>query len=71
MRAEQLRREVESAPVEVGGLFFAVTCSFGVSCSKNYGFDGELLVREADQALYRAKYAGKNRVEVSEEVSVA
>jgi diguanylate cyclase (GGDEF)-like protein len=71
VRAEQLRRQVESAPVEVAGAAFAVTCSFGVSCSKNDGFDGEALVRQADQALYRAKGAGKNRVEVSEEVTAA
>jgi diguanylate cyclase (GGDEF)-like protein len=71
VRAEQLRREVEDAPVEVGGVAFAVTSSFGVSCSGNCGFDGEALVREAGQALYRAKHAGKNRVEVSEEVTTA
>jgi diguanylate cyclase (GGDEF)-like protein len=71
VRAEQLRRQVESVPVEVAGAAFAVTCSFGVSCSKNDGFDGEALVRQADQALYRAKGARKNRVEVSEEVTAA
>jgi len=69
MRAEQLRRDVEASPVEVGGVAFAMTCSFGVGCSQNCGLDGESLVREADQALYRAKHAGKNRVEVSEAVS--
>jgi diguanylate cyclase (GGDEF)-like protein len=46
-----------------------MTCSFGVGCSQNCGLDGESLVREADQALYRAKHAGKNRAEVSEAVS--
>lgn len=71
MRAEQLRRDIEGSRVEVGGVAFALTCSFGVGYSQNCGFDGEALVREADQALYRAKRAGKNRVEVSEALSVA
>lgn len=70
-RAEQLRNAVEREPVEVGEMAFELTCSFGVSCSTTCGFDGESLVREADRALYRAKHAGKNRVEIAEAMSTA
>ncbi len=45
------------------GAAFAVTCSFGVA-QLTAGLDERLLFGAGDRALYRAKHAGKNRVEV-------
>ncbi len=43
----------------------SVTASFGVSCSTPHGhITGTELIRLADNALYRAKHAGRNRVEI-------
>jgi two-component system, cell cycle response regulator len=55
--AERLRRVVES---EAG-----ITVSLGVSSYHESLRDAEALIREADNALYRAKQNGRNRVEVS------
>lgn len=64
-RAEQLRCEIESRPIVLDGGSLNITCSFGVSCAHD-SKDCDQLVREADNALYRAKRLGKNRVECSE-----
>jgi diguanylate cyclase (GGDEF)-like protein len=65
--AERMRAAVESMFVrgarDSGGL--QVTASFGVAAAPEDGVDGEALVAAADAALYRAKRAGKNRVEVA------
>jgi diguanylate cyclase (GGDEF)-like protein len=68
-RAEQLRTAIMRDPIELddGGALH-VTCSFGVSCSKGGASDTEAIVREADDALYLAKNAGKNRIEFLETV---
>ncbi len=60
--AERLRSAIaENATGQVNGL----TCSFGVACY--HPDDGEAsLLKRADDALYRAKAAGRNQVIVSE-----
>jgi diguanylate cyclase (GGDEF)-like protein len=55
--AERLRRRVEQAP----GL--DVTLSIGVTSAAGDGVVYEALYARADEALYRAKLAGRNRVE--------
>jgi diguanylate cyclase (GGDEF)-like protein len=67
-RAEQLCRSIEAHPLEVAQESIAMTCSFGVSSSREGAYGTENLVREADRALYRAKRAGKNRTEFQEPV---
>jgi diguanylate cyclase (GGDEF)-like protein len=42
-----------------------VTVSLGVATVSGRQCDAELLIERADQALYRAKEAGRNRVEIS------
>lgn len=62
---ERLRRAVADAPFAAGGLSLAMTVSVGVAvrCADDADFDAVL--RRADAALYRAKAAGRNRVEVA------
>jgi diguanylate cyclase (GGDEF)-like protein len=60
--AEQLRLAIEALGESTGT---AVTASFGVSGSADVGLDFDGLYRAADQALYRAKRAGRDTVEMS------
>lgn len=66
-RAEQLRSAIAAAPVEHGATQIAVTASFGVAAFPCHGRTGDELIAAADSALYAAKAAGRNRVEVSAE----
>lgn len=51
-----------SAPVQIEGLDLCVTASIGVTLyPQGDQVDAEQLLRQADQAMYRAKLAGKNR----------
>lgn len=58
--AEKVRQGLAASPIEVNGLSFAVTATFGVAESD--GSSSEVLVRRADEALYEGKEAGRNRV---------
>lgn len=68
-KGETLRRAVQDGPVSVAGkdpsagVSIDVTASFGV-CSIPAGMriQPERLIDRADEALYRAKHAGRNRV---------
>jgi len=63
--AERIRVAICEEPVEVEGARIIVSASVGVS---SHGSDEvahpEILLKEADLALYRAKATGRNRVEV-------
>ncbi len=65
--AEKLRAAVEEMRVDLGqGLEVGITISLGAVSLDHAGLktaDDNLLVRLADQALYRAKQKGRNRVE--------
>ncbi|MBV8800427.1 MAG: PleD family two-component system response regulator [Alphaproteobacteria bacterium] len=62
--AERLRRSVEATPVPIsrdpGRL--NITISIGIAGSAGAGDSSEQLLHRADQALYRAKREGRNRV---------
>jgi diguanylate cyclase (GGDEF)-like protein len=65
-RAEQLREAAKNVAPEFGGkLLDGVTLSIGVSSFPEDGNEGEVLLRAADAALYRAKDQGRDRVEMS------
>ena len=66
-RAIQLKDSVKSLRVSYGGLELGpVTLSMGVSGFPTSGESPRDLLRAADEALYRAKQAGRDRVIVSE-----
>ncbi len=61
--AEQIRREVEAAEIDVGGKAIHVTVSIGVcAVGDRSGVTIAELVKSADKCLYQAKEAGRNRV---------
>lgn len=63
MIGERLRRAVEKSafPVEQATAQIPITVSIGIACSIG-GEDSAAVLRRADQALYRAKGEGRNRV---------
>jgi len=63
--AESLRQKVEAHeyPSKQGKL--KVTVSLGVATFPTHGRNKESLIESADKALYRAKDAGRNRVEMA------
>jgi two-component system, cell cycle response regulator len=63
--AERLRKCFADAPFEVDNHKLAVTASFGIVCSSQPHSSLEMLVDAADSALYRAKAAGRNRIELA------
>jgi len=57
--------EVASRPVQVDGLSLSVSASVGVSFyPQAEDTDADQLLRQADQAMYSAKLAGKNRYQL-------
>ena len=60
--AERLRRRIEETSLEEG---LRLSASFGVAVSPDDGSTPDALIRAADEAMYRAKRAGGNRVEAS------
>lgn len=58
--AEKLRKTIEHANFESVG---KVTCSFGV-CEHQVAENEEAFLKRVDEALYRAKENGRNRVEI-------
>lgn len=62
--AEEIRLAVETAAMEKDGIPLAPTISIGVAAYPDGGEELLKLVSAADEALYRAKDLGKNRVAV-------
>lgn len=60
--AETLRAAIEACPFHFKGERVTITMSIGLSAFKA-GDRSDLVIKRADQALYRAKDAGRNRVE--------
>jgi diguanylate cyclase (GGDEF)-like protein len=63
--AERIRVTIEQQPIEVDGFRIPMSVSVGVASLSKAGYTSpETLVKNADMALYQAKAAGRNRVEV-------
>jgi diguanylate cyclase (GGDEF)-like protein len=63
--AENLRAAVEAMITPAGAVSLQVTSSFGVAVFPDHAADEDALYRAADEALYRAKQGGRNRVEAA------
>jgi diguanylate cyclase (GGDEF)-like protein len=50
---------------------FQVTLSVGIASTQEFGFEADVLIGHADQALYRAKATGRNKVCAAEKSGVS
>jgi two-component system cell cycle response regulator len=62
--AERVRHDIGETRLHHEGQVVGVTASLGISCYLEGLGDVAALIERADLALYRAKSAGKNRVEL-------
>lgn len=60
--AERLRKTIADTPISDGNKKIAVTASFGVSTFSGGDESPKELIKRADEALYAAKKAGRNRI---------
>jgi len=66
--AERLRSSIEAMPFQATpGVMHTITVSIGVAYSDRRETTPEQILQAADAAMYRAKRAGRNRVEFAEE----
>jgi two-component system, cell cycle response regulator len=61
-QAERMRTKLQSSTMMVDGTELRVSASFGVTVSDGSERNPDTFVRVADEALYRAKGSGRNRV---------
>lgn len=64
--AERIRAALERSGIHPGGPRKRLTVSIGLAMLRDHADTSEALLRAADEALYRAKDAGRNRVVVAE-----
>jgi two-component system cell cycle response regulator len=62
--AERLRKSIETTPIEISRApdKISITISIGIAAWEGESDTAEALLHRADQALYRAKRSGRNRV---------
>jgi two-component system cell cycle response regulator len=62
--AERLRQSIEATPIKISRApnALTITVSIGIASSTGAPDVPDQLLRRADQALYRAKREGRNRV---------
>jgi diguanylate cyclase (GGDEF)-like protein len=62
--AERLRSEISKTPIKLKNELVHITISLGVAKATHNIHNLDHLIQKADQALYAAKLAGKNRIEI-------
>jgi diguanylate cyclase (GGDEF)-like protein len=60
--SERIRRSVAGKGMEARGLHIDTSVSLGVAAFPDHGADLRAIMNRADQAMYRSKKAGRNRV---------
>ncbi len=60
--AQACRKRIAAIDTSPTGQVFTVTASFGVAGTRACGYDFLVLLSRADDALYQAKHAGRDRV---------
>ena len=69
-RAENLRQAVKRLRIHyMDQVLSSTTISLGVASFPEHGGDGDMVIRAADQALYRAKQEGRDLVVVAAQVN--
>jgi diguanylate cyclase (GGDEF)-like protein len=63
---ERLRDAIVREPLQAGRVQVSLSVSVGVASSERAEEQGHALIHAADEALYRAKAAGRNRVETAQ-----
>jgi diguanylate cyclase (GGDEF)-like protein len=61
-RAEELRQSFQESENKFGEQYLHATISIGVAAFPDHGTGAEELIMQADQALYAAKAAGRNKI---------
>ena len=62
--AERIRKASDQQKIKIRDQILNITVSIGISCFPEHGADAATLIAVADEALYRAKERGRNRVEL-------
>jgi len=65
--AERIQREFQMAATAIDGHDVRATVSIGMAFCAPDRFDLDAMLSQADRALYRAKEAGRNRIEIAAE----
>lgn len=60
--AERLRRRLESTTIETAGHSIKLTASMGIAERESIHLNADMLLSDADEALYAAKSGGRNRI---------
>lgn len=69
--AERLRQKVEATPLMLDDQAISVTVSIGIAPMESSDTNSDTALIRADEALYRAKENGRNRVEVAAKAGMA